>query len=274
MARDEHPRGRDDALPARRKLPTRAGLLEYTLTGQGSATIVLLSGAGMTLAAWQPVYPHIERLGRVFAWNRFGVQGSGDPPALQRGSVVVASLRELLACAGVDPPYVLVGHSLGGLYANLFARLHPPETAAVLFLEAVHPRDERALPADEAQLTRGLAKVQGELPLEFEANLHAELLAAAETAREVEAAGPFPRVPVAVITGGIDPPASLSAPEAAQARRAHQLALAQLSPDTEHVVAEGSGHFPQRSEPKLVLDVLARLVWRAAERSAGQTRSV
>lgn len=50
--------------------------------------------------------------------------------------------------------------------------------------------------------------------------------------------------------------------EAAQAREAHQLALARLSPDTEHVIAEGSGHVPQRSEPQLVLDVLGRLVQR------------
>lgn len=254
----------ENETPPRHKLQTRAGVLEYTLAGQGNATIVLLSGAGMTVSAWQPLYPDIERLGRVFAWNRLGVQGSGEPPPVQRGAVIVASLRELLAYAAVDPPYVLVGHSLGGLYANLFARLYPREVAAVLFLEAAHPRDEQALPDDEGQLARALAKVQGEPASEFQANLHSELLAAPESAQEVDAAGPFPHVPVAVITGGIDPPASLLSPEAAQARRAHQVALARLSPDSEHVVAEGSGHFPQRSEPQLVLDVLERLVRRAA----------
>lgn len=264
MAREEHPGGSDDSEPPRHKLQTSAGALEYAVSGHGDATIVLLSGAGMTLSAWQPLYPQIERLGRVFAWNRLGVQGSDDPPPVQRGAAVVASLRELLSRAGVPPPYVLVGHSLGGLYANLFARLHPREVAAVLFVEAAHPRDEGTLPTDEAQLTRGLAKVQGEPPSQFEANLHSELLAASESAHEVETAGPFPPVPVAVITGGVDPPESLLPREAAQARRVHQLALARLSPDTEHVIAEGSGHFPQRSEPQLVLDVLERLVQRAA----------
>ena len=257
-----------DALPPREKIETRAGALEYTLSGRGDATIVLLNGAGMTLAGWDALYPGLERLGRVFAWNRFGVQGSDDPPPVQRAVDVVASLRELMARAGVRPPYVLVGHSLGGLYANLFARLHPREVAGVLFLEATHPRDEDTLPQDEAKLARGLSKVQGEPPAQFEANLHAELEAAAETAGEVDAAGPFPRIPIAVITGGIDPPASLVPPPAAQARAAHQLALARLSADSEHVMAEGSGHFPQRSEPRLVLDVMERLVQRvrAADR--------
>jgi pimeloyl-ACP methyl ester carboxylesterase len=253
-----------DALPPRQKLQTRAGLLEYTLSGEGDTTIVLFNGAGLTLAGWQALYPGIDRLGRVFAWNRFGLQGSDEPPPVQRGAVVVASVRELMASAGIAPPYVLVGHSLGGLYANLFARLHPTEVAGVLFLEATHPRDEATLPQDRAKLAQGLAKVQGEPPCEFAANLDAELDAAAETVHEVESAGAFPAVPVAVITGGIDPPASLLAPEAAQARRVHQLALARLSPDAEHVIAEGSGHFPQRSEPALVLDVLERLVRRTS----------
>jgi pimeloyl-ACP methyl ester carboxylesterase len=250
------------ALPARRKLQTRAGVLEYTLSGTGDPGIVLLNGAGMTLAGWQALYPDIERLARVFAWNRFGLPGSDAPPAVQRGAVVVASLRELLAHAGLEPPYVLVGHSLGGLFANLFARLYPAEVAGVLFLEATHPRDEATLPQDRAKLAHGLSKVQGEPARDFEDNLHAEIDAAAGTVQEVEAAGPFPAVPVAVITGGIDAPASLLSPEAAQARRAHQVALARLSPDTEHVIAEGSGHFPQHSEPKLVLDVLERLLQR------------
>jgi pimeloyl-ACP methyl ester carboxylesterase len=249
-------------LPRRQKLQTRAGLLEYTLSGRGDTSIVLLNGAGLTLAGWQALYPGIERLGRVFAWNRFGLQGSDDPPAVQRGAVIVASLRELVAYAGLEPPYVLVGHSLGGLFANLFARLHPREVAGVLFLESTHPREEATLPHDRAKLAQGLSKVQGEPAREFEANLHAEIDAAGETVQEVEAAGAFPPVPVAVVTGGIDPPASLLPPEAVHARRAHQQALARLSPDTEHVIAEGSGHFPQRSEPQLVLDVLERLLQR------------
>ena len=251
------------AMPPTDTIATRKGELEYTLSGDGPATIVLLNGAGMTLEGWSALYPQIERLGRVFAWNRFGVQGSADPPAAQDGAAVVAALRELLARAGLRPPYVLVGHSLGGLHANLFARLHPDEVAAVLFLEATHPRDQDVLEQDEERLKRGLSKVLGQPPREFEANLHAEMEAAAETVDEVTAAGPFPPVPVAVVTGGMDPPKSLLTPQAAQARRDRQLALARLSPRGEHVVAAGSGHFPQRSEPELVLRVLRRLIERA-----------
>src|SRR3954462_11619007 len=106
--------------PAPRVAQTRNGRVSYILSGHGAGRILLFSGAGMSLQGWEPLYPAIERLGTVFAWNRFGMQGSDEPGERQTGAVVIGSLRELLGYAGVEPPYVLVAHSLGGLYANLF----------------------------------------------------------------------------------------------------------------------------------------------------------
>jgi pimeloyl-ACP methyl ester carboxylesterase len=93
---------------------------------------VLFNGAGMSLQGWQPLYPEIEKLGRVFGWNRFGMQGSDAPRERQTGARVLGSLRELLGYVAIAPPYVLVAHSLGGLFANLYARLYPEEVAGVL----------------------------------------------------------------------------------------------------------------------------------------------
>ena len=85
-----------------------------------------------------------------------------------------------------------------------------------------------------------------------------------ETVRELQAAGPFPDVPLVVVTGGKAPPAWMMSAAAAGARRAHQQELARLSPHGEQVIAQRSGHFPQLTEPQLVLDVLAQLVQRSA----------
>jgi pimeloyl-ACP methyl ester carboxylesterase len=219
----------------------------------------------VTLEGWQALYPGIERLGTVFAWNRFGIQGSGEPRPAQNGAVVVASLRELLAYAGLQPPYVLVAHSFGGLYANLFARLHPDEVAGVLMLEATHPRDHEVLRMDEAHVLRSLRKVL-QLPEGlFRENLHSEIEAVGHVVEEVRAAGAFPDVPVTVITGGMPPPKWIMPPAALEARLAHQRELARLSGQGEHVLAEKSGHFPQLTEPGLVLDALARLVRRSRQ---------
>jgi pimeloyl-ACP methyl ester carboxylesterase len=146
-------------LPPLQTLPTRGGRLSFIRSGQGAPTLLLFNGAGVTLDGWRPLYPAIEQLGTVFAWNRFGMQGSDPPRVRQTGSVVLGSLRELLGHLGLEPPYLLVGHSLGGLHANLFARQHPEEVAGVLLLEATHPADHAVLKKHETQLVRALGSV-------------------------------------------------------------------------------------------------------------------
>lgn len=254
------PSGRIGVLPPIRALQTRSGRLSYVLSGRGTPTILLFNGAGVSLQGWEALYPAIEQAGTVFGWNRFGMQGSDAPPERQSGAVVIGSLRELLGYAGVRPPYVLVAHSLGGLYANLFARLHPGEVAGVLFLEATHPGDREALRRHEDQMVQALGKLLM-LPEAFlRPNVERELASIDDTVAEIEAAGPFPEVPVRVLTGGLTPRAAMLSPGAVGARRANQQDLARLSPLGEHVIAQKSGHFPQLSEPELVLDVLRDLL--------------
>ena len=170
------------------------------------------------------------------------------------------SLRELLGYAGLEPPYLLVAHSLGGLFANLFARLYPQEVAAVLFLEATHPDDQQALRKHESQLVRALGKLLTGPEIVFKPNVQAELACVQDTVREIASAGGFPQVPVRVITGGLTPKAFLMSPGAVGAKRANQQALARLSPQGEQVIAQQSGHFPQMTQPQLVLRVLRDVI--------------
>ncbi len=247
-------------LPLVRALQTRSGRLGYMLSGSGGPTIVLFSGAGMSLQGWEPLFPRIEQLSTVLGWNRFGMQGSDTPGARQTGTVVLASLRELLGYNGLQAPYVLVAHSLGGLFANLYARLYPEQVAAVLLLESTHPGDQEVLKKHEGELVKSLGRMLTLPEAFFEPNVHAELACVDDLVREIESAGPFPDVPLRVITGGLTPRASLMSPGAVAARRANQQELARLSPRGEQVIAHGSGHFPQLTEPELVLDVLEELL--------------
>lgn len=247
-------------LPPIQALQTRRGRLSYMLSGRGAPAVVLFSGAGVSLQGWETLYPGIERLGAVFGWNRFGMQGSDAPGDRQTGAGVVGALRELLSYAGVQPPYVLAAHSLGGLFANLYARLYPAEVAGVLFLEATHPDDGELLKKHEQQLVNALARVFTLPEVFFEANVRAELACVEETAREIASAGPFPEVPVRVVTGGLTPRSWQMSPGVVGARRAHQQDLARLSPMGEQVIAQKSGHFPQLTEPELVLQVLSTLM--------------
>ena len=247
-------------LPALHALPTRNGRLSFILSGHGAPRIVLFSGAGMSLQGWEPLYPGIERVGRVLGWNRFGLQGSDRPRGRQAGAAVLGSLRELLVQVDLAPPYVLVAHSLGGLFANLYARLYPQEVAGVLFIEATHPADHAVLKKHETQIERALARMLTLPQALLRPNLHSELAGVQDTVREIEAAGPFPELPLRVVTGGLTPRAWMMSPGAVGARRANQQELARLSPRGGQVIAHKSGHFPQLTEPQLVLRVLEELL--------------
>ena len=251
--------GRIGVLPPVRALQTRSGRLGYMLSGTGRPHILLFSGAGVSLQGWQSLYPGLERLGTVFGWNRFGLQGSDPARERQTGAVVLGSLRELLGYAGLEPPYLLVAHSLGGLFANLFARLYPQEVAAVLFLEATHPNDQQALRQHGTQLVRALGKLLTLPKVLLKPNVQAELACVQDTVREIASAGGFPQVPVRVITGGLTPTTFLMSPGVVGAKRANQQALARLSPLGEQVIAQRSGHFPQLTEPEVVLRVIEDL---------------
>jgi pimeloyl-ACP methyl ester carboxylesterase len=252
------PRG----LPARRQLHTPAGSLEIMLSGQGRPVWLLFNGAGIGLEGWQGLYPGIESLGTVFAWNRLGIGRSDPPRSPQTGRQVADTLRTALRQLGLEPPYVLVGHSLGGLHANLFARLHPDEVEAVALIESTHPEEKDHGRGHESRLAQVLDRLFPLPKWRFRANLEAELAWQAETAKEVEAAGPFPEVPLVVVSGSQPPPRWLADPQAVALRRQHQRELAQLSPLGEQVVASRSGHFPQRSEPDVVLRALHTLAAR------------
>lgn len=251
---------RPDSVPRLQAVRTRGGCLSYSFGGKGPPTLLLFSGAGVSVEGWRPLYPGMLRMGAVFGWNRFGLPGSDPPRERQTGSVVLGALRELLQQAGVAPPYVLVAHSLGGLHANLFARLHPDEVAGVLFIEATHPDDHAMLEKHQTQLVRALGKVLALPQRLFRRNVQAELECVADTVRELAAAGDFPPVPLRVVTGGLTPRGWMMSPAAVAARRAHQQELARLSPMGEQVVAQHSGHFPQLTQPQLVLAVLEELL--------------
>ena len=158
---------------------------------------------------------------------------------------------------------MLVGHSLGGLYANLFARRHSQEVAGVVLVEATHPQDRQMLRGHEGHLAKVLGKLLSVPQSLFRANLHAELDWLDTAAREVEEAGPFPSVPLAVVSAGREPPRWLVPPAALRTRRIHQKALAHLSPLGTHIVARRSGHFPQLTQPRLVLDAIRSVVAQA-----------
>ena len=238
-------------------------MFRFARSGQGGPSIVLIGGAGGPLDGWYKLYPAIEALGTVFSYDRPGVGGSPKPREAQYGETVVAQLRQLLQFAGVEPPFVLVGHAFGALHANLFAREFADEVAGVLFLEGTAPDDVTRLKQFQPPLQRGFVKLLDRMsPRDQFDEIRHEL----ETVKDIHEASAFPPVPVMVVSGTRRLPRWMAPAALVRERERTQRALAALSPLGERVEAGRSVHFPQLTEPELVLDALTRLIERTKRR--------
>ena len=113
---------------------------EFALTQHGSIPVVFENGLGGRMEWWNKVIPEISKDTTTFAYNRPGY-GSSDPVSTPRdGLHIVDELRMLLKNKYLNPPYILVGHSLGGLYMQLFARRYPDEVGALILVDSTHPK--------------------------------------------------------------------------------------------------------------------------------------
>jgi pimeloyl-ACP methyl ester carboxylesterase len=128
--------GRLVALPDGRHLNLRC-------SGRGSPTVLLESGWGGSSGGWYKVQPALAKTTRVCAYDRAGY-GFSDPGPLPRdGAAIVRDLDQGLTAADIRGPFVLVGHSAGGLYVRLFAARRPEAVQGLILLD---PTVERHAP--------------------------------------------------------------------------------------------------------------------------------
>ena len=254
------------AYSASRRLPRSFATIDgrriaYVEAGGGTPAIVFVSGAGMDIDSWFKVFPAASRIRRAIAYDRLGVGRSDRPTVPQTGDVMVDGLRALLRHIGASPPHVLVGHSLGGLHVELFARQHPEEVAGVVLVEAASSEEAADQPRG-GLVARSIGGVQIAIDRLRGRAGSSEVDAIPETIRQIRAAPAFPYVPLIVVTGGqrmrMVPQAAFEAHQAAQRGRVA------LSPRGRQVIAERSGHFPQVHEPEVVIDAIREAVERAA----------
>jgi pimeloyl-ACP methyl ester carboxylesterase len=113
--------------------------LHYERAGVDAPTVVIETGAGTLAHTWEPIVGRLAEKSTVVTYDRAGYGWSGGAgPGLRTGMDVADDLMTMLEEAEVPGPYVLVGHSLGGLYARVFAARFPDETAGLVLIDATH----------------------------------------------------------------------------------------------------------------------------------------
>jgi pimeloyl-ACP methyl ester carboxylesterase len=275
--------GRRVAIPGGREL-----YLECR--GTGRPTVILEAGTGDVATLWSDppfgpgpaIMPAVARFTRVCAYDRPGTYmlphtlGRSDPVAMPRSvSDAVRDLRALLRAARVPGPYVLVGHSFGGMISRLYATTHPGKIAGVVSIDA---QNEDFVAAYEEFLTPeqyAAAVLDPAPPPGFEGYAAVERLdleVSAAQMRQAQADTPMRRMPLVVLSHsrelpnpfGFPPDWPIAALE--HAFQASQDRLAELVPHARHVIATKSGHYIQLEQPELVIDAIRSVVARARAR--------
>lgn len=225
---------------------------EYSLIGEGEINVIFLNGFRMHFNSWDKVYPQVAQSNKVLLVNRGGIGLSPKAQLPQTGKVIIDSLKNTFTLAGVEPPYVLVSHSLGGIFANLYARTFPTEVAGVVFVESPHPLEIREQKKFKPPfLLRAINDGIKAIEKVFDPYKFSEDEAIHETLRQIDAAGNFPNVPISVVTGTKKMP---FVPQGAfDIHMQFQAKLLELSNRSKHFICTESGHFPQITEGDIVI---------------------
>lgn len=140
--------------------------LHINCTGTGSPTVVMEAGLGEPSLMWALVQPQVSAKTQVCIYDRAGLGWSDTSPKPRTAEVMVDELHTLLKNANIAGPYVMVGHSTGGMLVRLYAYTYPSEVSGMVLVDAQHEDQfARLSPAIQQNIKDMFAQADQTLPL-------------------------------------------------------------------------------------------------------------
>ena len=223
--------------------------LNLLIGGQGSQAVIFEGGFGAGIASWSTVQKEVSAFARTVSYDRAGIGQSGLGPKPRSAKQIATELHVALEKAGVKPPYVLVGHSFGGIYVRVFADMYPKEIAGMVLIDPSQESFNEWLKKNQAaRLKEGEAEIA-----KAPEGVRAEGAATEISYAEARVTKVPPGVPVTLLTATED--STMPADAKTVWIEKHKEWIATV-PGGQHIVVEKTGHFIQAQQPKLVIDTI------------------
>lgn len=238
--------------------------------GAGKKTVILEAGLEGDVVTWKDVHPQVAEFTRVCRYDRAGLAHSDYGPMPRDAELTAQDLHTLLAKAGIPPPYILVGHSFGGLLIRRYAYNFPDEVAGMIFVDSLQEDwwDEAfaLLPPPSAADSSRLTSFRLYLTDGWrDPSNNYEAMDIPAVVEQVSETADFGDLPITVLTAGkftvLNPglPADLEQ-SLTDLFREEQARLAALSSNGTQIVISDTGHNMPRENPAAVVDAIREMV--------------
>lgn len=218
---------------------------------KGKPSVIFIAGLGDSCETWNEVQHRMSQITSTLSYDRAGVGRSQAASVPRTCYDLVEELSELLLALDVEPPYVLVGHSFGGLVARLYASLYPESISGIVLVDAAPEYKELAY---EQVLPEHL--VAGNREYYENPMLNREKIDKVQSYRQIDDHTQPTGIPLSIITRGLPDRGDEDWPsqDILEIEQRLQAGFLRLSTSSKQRIAVRSGHYIHHDEPEVVIE--------------------
>lgn len=262
---------RVQAAPIGQSIDVGGRTLFLSCTGEKRPTVLLEAGLGAEHTSWAKVQAAVTGFARVCSYDRAGLGYSAPASTPRTSADIVQDLHQLLQNAGESGPYLLVGHSFGGLFVRLFAHEYADEVLGVILVDTVHEdwweRAAALLPPVADEENEQLRNFRQYVTVDYaDPALNPEGIDIPATAKELQAVTTLGDMPLLVLVAGV-PMLGDGVLSPQLTEQLNQLlqetlpaSLTKLSTQSLRVTVDNSGHNIPKEQPKVVVAAIRTII--------------
>lgn len=237
--------------------------LAFSIAGSGGPSVIVEPGLGLSRTSWKPIIDGVAHVCAVLSYDRAGIGASSPAEPPRYVTDLVADLRCVIGVSGLKGPFVIAGHSFGGLLSRVFADMHPDLVCGLVLIDSTHP-DQRErtlalLPPESVDDSDALNRLRSHLLNDSDATGTPEGVHRAISYSQARVCGGLGCIPLVVVTGARPSASEVGLPMDLARKRDRlwlelQSELAGLATESRHLILPTCGHFIPTEAPAVLVE--------------------